>query len=97
MNVEDIQKFLDTKMPQNNPYVRINFKKRNSIYGIFVRDHSDYASLRSKNFWRIVPRQQFVEWNKSKNVNLAKIFNGSEFTRLVSSAESLEKMVAGGV
>ena len=33
--------------------VKIEFKKRNTILGIFVQS-PDYEDLKSKNFWRIV-------------------------------------------
>lgn len=81
MNSEEIEKFLDTKQIPKEKYVKIDFKKRDSIYGIFVKSN-DYADLKSKNFWRIVTWSHFDEWYKSKNINLAKIFNGSEFSRL---------------
>jgi hypothetical protein len=90
MNSEEIQKFLDTKTSVENNYVRINFKKRDSIYGLFVKDHADYGELRSKNFWRIVPRSQFDAYKVSKDVNLAKIFNGSEFSSLTLYKDSFE-------
>lgn len=83
MNVEDIQKFLDKKTTVKNEYVKINFKKRDAIYGLFVKDCKDYSELKTKNFWRIVPRSQFDAYRVSKNVGLAKIFSGSEFSRLV--------------
>ncbi len=81
MNTEDIQKFLESKTSNGNDYVKIDFKKRDTIYGLFVRDQ-DYNDLKSKNFWRIVTRKNFDEYKKSKNINLAKIFNGAEFSRL---------------
>jgi hypothetical protein len=88
MNSEDIEKFLDKKLANNN-YVKIDFKKRDSIYGLFVRD-IDYKDLKTKNFWRIVTRPHFDEYNKSKNNNLAKIFCGIEFTRLTPYTESFD-------
>jgi hypothetical protein len=90
MNIEEIQKFLDKKASSEQPYVRITFKKRDSIYGIFVRDHKDYSELKSKNFWRIVPRSQFAAWKDSNNIGLAKIFCGVEFTRLTPQKEALD-------
>ncbi len=33
-------------------------------------------------FWRIVTNTSIETWKKTKDVNLAKIFNGTEFTRL---------------
>ena len=74
MNIEDIQKFLDKKTSEEENYVKIMFKKRDSIHGLFVRDHKDYSELKSKNFWRIVPKSQFEAYNKSKNVGLAENF-----------------------
>jgi preprotein translocase subunit Sss1 len=87
MNTEEIEKFLATKTSEKNNYVKIDFKKRDSIYGLFVKDR-DYNDLKSKNFWRIVTRPHFDEYNKSKNVNLAKIFSGSDFTRLTVHSET---------
>lgn len=81
MNSEEIEKFLNTKTVKGDGYVKIDFKKRDTIYGLFVKDN-DYGDLKSKNFWRIVTRTHFDEYNKSKNISLAKIFNGAEFSRL---------------
>ena len=87
MNSEDIEKFLNTKTLPDNNYVKIDFKKRDSIYGLFLKE-GDYTDLKSKNFWRIVTRQHFDEWNKSKNSNLARIFSGSEFSKLTLLKDS---------
>ena len=81
MNTEDIQKFLEKKVTEQNNYVKIDFRTRDSLYGLFLKA-GDYNDLRSKNFWRIVTRTHFDEYNKSKNADLAKIFNGAEFSRL---------------
>ena len=85
MNIEDIQKFIDTKTSAGNEYVKITFKKRDAVYGLFIREHRDYVDLKAKNFWRIVPQSQFGAYHQSKNVSLAKIFSGSDFTRLTVS------------
>jgi hypothetical protein len=90
MNSEDIQKFLDTKTTEENNYVKIAFKKRNPIYGLFVVGHNDYTDLKSKNFWRIVPQSQFDTYKTSKNINLAKIFCGAEFSRLTMYKDSFD-------
>jgi hypothetical protein len=82
MNTEDIQKFLDNKTSLGNEYVKITFKRRNSVFGLFVRDHRDYSDLKAKNFWRIVPQSQFEAYQQTRNIGLAKIFSGSDFTRL---------------
>jgi hypothetical protein len=88
MQIEEIEKFLK-KHTTNPSYVKITFKKREAIYGLFVED-KDYAHLKSKNFWRIVPQSQLTAYNQSKNLNLAKIFCGVEFSRLTQYNESFE-------
>ena len=90
MSIEDIQKFLDTKASGPNNYVKIVFRSRNPIYGLFVKGHNDYADLKAKNFWRIVPQSQFDSYSKSKSIDLAKIFSGSEFSRLTIYKDSFE-------
>jgi hypothetical protein len=80
MRPEEIKKFLE-KNKADKTYVKIDFPKRDSIYGLFIKD-ADYDDLSNKNFWRIVTRLHFDEYSKSKNSNLAKIFNGAEFSRL---------------
>lgn len=89
MNTEEIELFLDKKLSPASKYVKITFKKRDSIYGLFIRDR-DFDYLKGKNFWRIVPRSRFEEFQKSKNVSLARIFNGAEFTRLTPYSESFD-------
>ena len=60
----------------------ISFKKRNTICGLFVKGHKDYTDLKSKNFWSIVPESQFAAYQKSGDIQLARIFCGVEFSRL---------------
>lgn len=88
MNIEDIQKFLDNKTSIQNKYVKITFKKRDAICGLFVRDNKDYTELKSKNFWRIVPESQFESYDQTRDLSLAKIFCGIEFSRLTVSKEN---------
>jgi hypothetical protein len=90
MNIEEIEKFLKKDKSELDQCIKINFKKRDSIYGIFVKSN-DYNDLKSKNFWRIVTKTHFDSWHKTKDVNLAKIFNGSEFSRLVLYREAFEE------
>ena len=71
--------------------VKIEFKKRNSIIGIFV-ESPDYDELKSKNFWRIVSETHIPEWKKTNDNKLSKIFSGSEFTRLTVAKEAKEKV-----
>jgi hypothetical protein len=90
MNIEDIQKFLDNKTSSTQSHVMISFKKRNMICGLFVKGHRDYTELRAKNFWRIVPQSQFSAYQKTGDIQLAKIFSGTEFSRL-SIAKNTEE------
>jgi hypothetical protein len=38
--------------------------------------------LKRKNFWRIVSVKNLDDYRSSNDVNLSRIFNGAEFTRL---------------
>ena len=87
MNIEDIEKFLRKNKSDLSEYVKISFKKRQDIYGLFIRDR-DYDHLKSKNFWRIVTKLHFTEFQQTKDMSLAKIFNGAEFSRLATYSES---------
>jgi hypothetical protein len=80
MTSDQISKFLEGKDLVKQA-IKIDFKTRNSITGIFLRSN-DFAEMKSKNFWRIVTEAHFSEWKQTNNTSLAKIFNGSEFTRL---------------
>jgi hypothetical protein len=63
----------------------IRFKTRNPIKGLFIQT-SDYSELSRKNLWRIVSETYIDEYRKSNNENLARIFNGAEFTKLELSS-----------
>jgi len=81
MRSEEITKFLDTKITNKNKYVKIEFSKRPAIYGFFIASN-DFGYLSSKNFWRVVTKNHFDEYQRSRNIDLARIFNGSEFSKL---------------
>ena len=89
MNSEDIQKFLDKNQPETDECVQIKFRQRETIYGLFVKDN-DYAYLKAKNFWRIVPQSKLEAYKNSKDSSLARIFNGSEFSKLTTYKESFD-------
>jgi len=80
MTNDQIEKFMLTKYLDKSP-VQINFKTRPSIKGLFIKT-ADYAELKSKNLWRIVNQPSIEEYKKSGDINLARIFNGVEITRL---------------
>lgn len=80
MTTEMIGKFIENKNRKNNA-VKIYFKERSTIKGIFIHS-ADYDELKSKNLWRIVSDAKIEEWNRTKNMDLPKIFNGLSFTRL---------------
>jgi hypothetical protein len=79
LTTEQIEKFFSGV--KTDPVIRISFKSRNSIVGVFIRT-PDFDELKSKNFWRIVPEANFEQWQKSKDYNLWRMFNGAEFTNL---------------
>ncbi|MBD0277391.1 MAG: short-chain dehydrogenase [Bacteroidota bacterium] len=87
MNSIEIENFLSKTEASKETYVKIDFPKRNSLYGLFVK-HTDYQYLKSKNFWRIVTRQHFDQWKQKKDMSLSRIFNGAEFSRLTLYKDS---------
>ena len=80
MTVEAIEKFLDESVPEGK-FIRIDFKKRNPIHGMIIRSR-DYNDLKTKNFWRILPMTSVDQWKKSQNIDLARIFSGTDFVKL---------------
>lgn len=80
MTSDQIVHYLEQKHRKENP-INIHFKDRNTVTGIFI-EGTDYKELKSKNFWRIVSSIHLNEWKQTKDVNLARIFNGLSFTRL---------------
>jgi hypothetical protein len=80
MTNEAIIKFIETKN-HGDKALNIHFKTRSTLTGLFIKGN-DYDELRSKNFWRIVTNGNIEQWNKTKDMSLARIFNGMEFTRL---------------
>lgn len=80
MTNEQIEKYLNDKNPDNAP-VRIGFKTRKPLVGVFIKTH-DYAELKLKNFWSIVWESNIEAYQKSKDTKLARIFNGSEITKI---------------
>ena len=78
---DQIENFLLQKKVDKSP-VQINFKTRSAIVGLFIQTTNDYEELKSKNFWRVVASLNIEEYKKSNDINLTRIFNGVEFTRL---------------
>lgn len=89
MNSVDIENFFTKKAAMNEDYVKISFKTRDDMYGLFLKD-AEYNYLKGKNFWRIVPQSQLEAYKTSKDPALARIFNGSEFSKLATYRESFE-------
>ena len=81
MTVEQIETFLDKETVPQGKIIRFEMKKRNPVRGLIVQGR-DYNELKGKNFWRIVTQTNLAEYSKSQNINLAKIFSGTEFDKL---------------
>jgi hypothetical protein len=81
MHSEEIEKFLDKQKLTDGQSIKIDFKKRNTLYGIFLRT-DDFRDLKSKNLWRIVVEPRIQEYQSSKDMSLSRIFNGVEISRL---------------
>jgi hypothetical protein len=80
MTTEQIENFLREKYLDKSP-VKISFKTRQPLAGIFIKT-ADYGELKSKNFWRIVWESNIDNYKKTKDISLARIFNGTEITKL---------------
>jgi hypothetical protein len=83
MTNDVITKFLEPEHLAKHT-VKIDFKTRGTILGIFIR-MPDYDELKSKNFWRIVTETNIKQWKDTQDASLARIFNGAEMTRLSQS------------
>ena len=90
MNIEDIEKFLNKDKGALDTCVKINFKKRDPLYGLFIKT-ADYNELKAKNFWRIVIKTHFDQWHKTRDMNLARIFSGTGFSKLVLYKDAFEE------
>jgi hypothetical protein len=80
MTPAEIEGYIEKKKKKNVP-VNIHFKDRDTITGIFI-DSRDYDELKVKNFWRIVNNSHLEEWQRTKDENLSRVFNGASFTKL---------------
>ena len=78
MTSEQIEDILQKK--GTNAF-EIRFRTRNPIKGLFLKT-ADYGELRRKNLWRIVSEGHIDAYKKSNDESLARIFNGTEFTKL---------------
>jgi len=84
MTYEQIETILQRKNSSSRIF-DIRFKTRNPIKGLFIKT-ADYAELSRKNLWRIVGERNIEEYKKTHNESLARIFNGTEFTKLEADA-----------
>lgn len=82
MTNTQIEQFLSGKI-SGDKVLTIHFKSRSPITGLFIRTQ-DFDDLKAKNFWRIVGETNLKEFLQTRNQNLARIFNGTEFTKIVS-------------
>jgi hypothetical protein len=81
MTVEQIERFLENETIPPGKIIRFELKKRNPVRGLIVKGR-DYDDLKAKNFWRIVTQVHLANYQKTQDINLAKIFNGSDFAKL---------------
>ncbi|HRI21471.1 MAG TPA: short-chain dehydrogenase [Panacibacter sp.] len=86
MTADSIEKFAENTK-YKNAEVNIRFKGRIAVTGVFIKSF-DYEELKQKNFWRIISKDHVEMWEKTKNVNLTRLYNGLTFTRLSYAKES---------
>jgi hypothetical protein len=80
MTTEQIDNFLK-KNNFETATIKISFKTRKPHIGRFLRTE-DFNELKAKNFWRIVGEISLDAYKDSGDSQLARIFNGAEFTKL---------------
>lgn len=80
MRTDEIEKALSKRKQADSP-IQIRFKTRSTIKGLFLHT-KDYEELSQKNLWRIVSEMNIDSFRESGDENLARIFNGTEFTKL---------------
>lgn len=83
MDIERIENYIKPSI-RNNATINIHFKGRSPVTGLFIRAN-DYEELKSKNFWRVVHISQIQNWSETKDINVARIFNGASFTSLTDT------------
>lgn len=81
MTVEQIEAFLAKESIPQGKIIRFELKKRDPVRGLIVEGR-DYNDLKAKNFWRIVTQRNLPAYQKTKDINLARIFAGSDFAKL---------------
>lgn len=81
MTVEQIETFLEKETIPQGKIIRFELKKRDPVRGLIVKGR-DYNDLKAKNFWRIVTQKNLTVYQKTNDINLAKIFAGSDFAKL---------------
>lgn len=81
MTVEQIENWLAKEAIPQGKIIRFELKKRDPVRGLIVKGR-DYNDLKAKNFWRIVTQKNLTAYQKTSDINLAKIFAGSDFAKL---------------
>lgn len=80
MTIEKVGEFVGKKK-QENALVKISFKIRSSVTGTFIKA-PDFDELGKKNLWRIVTETHTDAFRKTNDMNLSRIFSGTEFKKL---------------
>ncbi len=80
MTIEKVGEFIGKKKPENT-MAKISFKIRSSVTGTFIKSN-DFEELGKKNLWRIVTETHADAFSKTNDMNLTRIFNGTEFKKL---------------
>lgn len=86
MTYEQIEEIIKKPHSKNSVF-EIRFRTRNPIKGLFIQT-SDYRELSRKNLWRIVSESHINAYRQSPDENLARIFNGTEFTKVQAVTEA---------
>ena len=80
MNTNTIETYIKDSITKSTT-INIHFKGRSKVTGLFICGR-DYRELKLKNLWRIVDITRVEKWLKTKDISLARIFNGASFSAL---------------
>lgn len=81
MSQSEIEAFLKKNPGYKESEYEFQLKGRNPISG-FLIEVGDHQFLRSKNFWRIVSRENKESWVRTRNMELLVIISGDAFIRI---------------
>ncbi|HTJ14592.1 MAG TPA: hypothetical protein VL547_21280 [Dinghuibacter sp.] len=83
MTIQQIEKFLDAHPEGAFVSVTISFRTRKDVEGVFIPS-PEFEDLKKKNLWRVVMSTHLDDYNRTKSLSHARVFNGLDFSKISS-------------